>query len=113
MNIFVISPVTILTDNIRYDLLEYEKEMEEAGHNVYLPYRDTKQTMSTLEIFEQNKKIIKNSDEVHIYFLKNSLGSLFDLGMVFALNKKLVLVNKVTRKPNKSFENFMIDYIGG
>lgn len=57
------------------------------------------------------KMQFKNSEEIHIFWDKNSTGSLFDLGMAFASGKTLKIVNleDVLPTDGKNFTN-MIRY---
>ncbi|MFA5891785.1 MAG: hypothetical protein WDA27_12675 [Actinomycetota bacterium] len=82
--------------------------LELAGHSVYYPARDTPQDDPTgLEICKTNRRAIELADEVHIIWDGESMGSIFDLGVAFALRKKIVPV--VGRFPAmsraKSFQN--------
>ena len=52
---------------------------------------------------------IKSADEVHIYWNSSSKGTLFDIGMTFALGKQVKLINAedVELTPHKSFQNVL------
>ena len=45
-------------------------------------------------ICKQNAEAVASSSEVDIYYDQSSTGSVFDLGVAYALNKPLVLLNK-------------------
>jgi len=110
MKIFLICPVTIATDLQKEKMNKYIEGLESLGHNVYYPARDTDQNDSIgYRICLDNAQAIYESDEVHIFWDKNSKGSLFDLGVAFAYDKRLVLVNPEDIEPNdgKSFENMI------
>lgn len=109
--IFMISPVRKLTPEIEKELLLHARKYENMGWKVHLPYRDTKQEQSGLEICEENREAIAKAEEVHIYYIPESTGSKFDLGVVFALRKKLVLINEIKRPEEKSFQQVVYDYI--
>lgn len=110
MRIFLICPVRSATEEQKKEIQKYVQDMEYRGNKVYYPARDTNQNDKIgLMICESNKKAIKSSDEVHVYYDPNSSGTLFDLGMAFAMNKKIVLVNKVEPTDGKkSFNNFIL-----
>jgi nucleoside 2-deoxyribosyltransferase len=108
---FVISPVRNLSKDVIISLLNYEKKLLNQGFDkVYLPFRDTDQNQSGLGICETNRKELAKSREVHIWYQATSSGSKFDLGMVFALQKPLVIANDVKRTEVKSFAQFINDY---
>jgi hypothetical protein len=75
--------------------------------------RDTKQIDETggYNICTANRNAILNSDEVHVFWDSDSTGSLFDLGVAFSVNKKIIIVNpeSIIKTEGKSFTNF-IDY---
>lgn len=108
--IFIISPVRKATNEDKDFLYEYANTLEYDGYEVHLPMRDTIQDQSGIEICEQNRKALAESEEVHLYYKPNSKGSIFDLGMVFALKKKLVLINEVNEVKGKSFSNVILNY---
>ena len=86
--IFVIHPVRNLSPEWRDGLTKYVETLEERGHEVYFPIRDTEQNDRTgLNICCQNRKAIQEADEVHIAWDGKSQGCLFDLGMAFAFEK--------------------------
>ena len=85
---------------------ELEKEYE-----VHWPPRDTDQDDPIgLEICNTNCKAIEEADVVHIVWDGKSTGSLFDLGMVFALGKKLIVVSLPPETDHKSFQNMIRAY---
>jgi len=59
-----------------------------------------------LRICSDNRDAIEAADEIHLWYSASSTGSLFDLGMTFALRKKLVLACPVdTTDGKKGFNN--------
>jgi len=109
MKIFLISPVrNVTTDEQSQEIREYVERKESGGHKVHWPKRDTKQDAKSIDICKQNALAIADSDEVHIWFDPSSKGSHFDLGIAFALSKKLVVVRNVDYGPGKSFPR-MVD----
>jgi hypothetical protein len=59
--------------------------LEDNGAEVHLPHRDTDQEQSGLEICMQNAMAINLSNEVHVFYNKDSQGTHFDMGVAFAL----------------------------
>ena len=66
--------------------VEYAEELEAHGHETYVPGRDTDQT-TVSTILASNRAGMEWSDEVHLIWDLSSLGSVFDLGMAYALRK--------------------------
>lgn len=110
MKIFVISPVRKLTPEKQALLEKAVGQLQYNGHDVHVPFCDTDQDVSSVEICMQNRKEIEDSDVVAIWFDKDSEGSLFDLGMVFAYRKPLIRLNHIIRTPDKSIENLILDW---
>jgi nucleoside 2-deoxyribosyltransferase len=95
--------------------LKYIKPLEEAGFDVHWPPRDTTQNDTAgggYNICMENTRAISDADCVHIIFDSNSVGSAFDLGTAFALNKRLHILNKEDVKPTsgKSFQNVILNW---
>lgn len=111
MKIFIICPVRNATDEQKKRLEAYVDELENAGNWVHYPARDTDQNDSVGNmICNYNRWAIKRADEIHIFYDQSSGGTLFDLGMAFAMNKKIVVINKedVLVTPQKSFANVIL-----
>ena len=109
--VFLICPVRGVTEEENALIEEYVVGLESDGVVVYWPKRDTDQEDSIgLRICEDNRAAIESADEVHIWFNPRSTGSIFDLGMTFALRKKIVLVNPEMVEPTegKSFNNVLL-----
>ncbi len=106
--IFIICPVRNVTEGQLEDIKNYVEELDKH-YIVHFPPRDTNQTDDGvgLGICRENRKAIEEADEIHIYWDVASKGSLFDLGMVFVLRKKLLLINKVNKTAKKSFSNIL------
>jgi len=67
--------------------------MEIQGYDVFFPLRDTKQTATTANaVVHSNLRGIKGVDEVHLIWDGSSFGSIFDLGMAYALEKPVKVV---------------------
>jgi hypothetical protein len=110
MKIYILCPVTIATEETKLVLEEYARKLEILGHIVHLPHRDTNQSQSLLYICKDNYYAIKTADEVHIFFETESKGSHFDLGVAFALGKKIVVMYRGPLGPNKTFSNMIYDW---
>jgi len=111
-DVFLICPVRNATEDQKEKMQQYINEIENQGKTIYYPARDTDQNDTIgFRICTDNKNAIKNSKEIHIFWDKNSTGSLFDLGMAFATDKKLKIVNldDAPLTEGKSFTN-MIRY---
>jgi nucleoside 2-deoxyribosyltransferase len=104
--IFIICPVRNVSPEENTQINNYVNSLENQGYQVYWPYRDTDQSDNIgYSICTDNRKAIDESDEIHVWFNSNSSGTLFDLGMAWALQKKLVLINQVEITESKSFAN--------
>jgi hypothetical protein len=112
-DVFLICPVRNATDDQKAWMKGYIEQLEDAGMKVYYPARDTDQNDNIgFRICEDNRSAIFNSKEIHIFWDKDSQGSLFDLGMAFMMNKPLVIVNKikVVLTDSKSFSNMILEW---
>jgi len=76
---------------------QYELKMEERaevyrdlGCFVYLPAFDHDYD-DPLTIWGTNRELIKAADEVHVFWDQRSTGTIFDIGMAFALEKPVVI----------------------
>jgi nucleoside 2-deoxyribosyltransferase len=110
VKIFVICPVRNLEENMREHIELEVTRWEAEGHQVHLPYRDTNQADSVgLNICKENRTAIEAADEVRIFWDGQSTGSLFDLGMAFALRKPIhPAIGCFPRMTNgKSFQNMV------
>lgn len=103
---FIICPVRNAEPDVKVRLLGIVNDLEKT-HEVYYPARDTDQIDSTggFRICCDNREAIKNSDIVVIVWDGKSQGGLFDMGMAFAFNKKVVVVKDFLPPDNdgKSF----------
>ena len=73
------------------------------GHRVLYPVFDNYSELGELEICIQNREMIEQADEVYVMWDGRSMGTVFDLGMAFALRKKV----KVVYINPKSFRNLI------
>ena len=111
MNIFIICPVRNATDEQKTMLEKHILSLESNGHSVYYPARDTDQSDTKgYQICSDNLLGIVSAEVVHIFYDPKSTGSLFDLGMAFALGKPLRIVNQVEPTYGKSFSNMILEW---
>ena len=90
------------------ETINYVEKLEAEGWEVHWPPRDTNQHDPTgYRICKDNYKAIYRADVVHIVYDPTSQGSLFDLGVAFALRKPLVILNDIELTEGKSFANMM------
>lgn len=88
--------------------IEFAKRaLELEGHWVVIPCFNNKDEElkdgTEYYICNANRFAMENADEVHVYWNGRSTGTIFDLGMAFALRKKVV----VKYLGKKSFANFV------
>lgn len=107
MKIFLICPIR---DKDQEENEHFTKLLEDQGHEVYYPARDTNQFGLELEICNANYNAMVEADIVAIVYDRESKGSHFDLGMAFALGKTVRYFDVGNRQSMKCFENFLIDY---
>ncbi len=110
MKIFVICTVRKATEEYIEKLESYVAELEEQDHNVHLPHRDTNQNARGFDICKQNCKAITEADEIHIFYNPDSQGTHFDMGVAFALNKKLIVVESVSYEEGKSYPRMLDEW---
>jgi len=105
---FLICPVR--SGKYKGEAERWVKMLEEEGVEVHYPPRDTDQTDDGigLHICEQNRAAIEDADSVYIIYDADSRGSHFDLGMAFALRKRILLINVDNPTPHKSFFNLLL-----
>jgi nucleoside 2-deoxyribosyltransferase len=82
--------------------------LEADGYEVHWPHRDTDQDDDIgLRICSDNLAAIRTSDVVHVIWDGKSQGCLFDLGMAFALGKRVIVVELPEPTDSKSFQNMV------
>jgi nucleoside 2-deoxyribosyltransferase len=108
--VFIICSVRNATEEYKTKLEEYVAELESLGYIVHLPHRDTNQNASGIDICSQNMNAIKISDEVHIFYSNESRGTHFDMGVAFALNKPIVVVENEPISEGKSFSRMLMEW---
>jgi len=113
MNIFVICTVRGATDEYKRTLESYVGQLESDGHSVHLPHRDTDQHGRGVDICRENSSAIFKAHEVHVFYSSKSQGTHFDLGVAFALNKPLIVVENEDYGPGKSFPRMLDEWESG
>lgn len=110
MKIAMICPVRGLGVDELHKLKQYVHDLRSRGHEVYWPFEDPdQQDTISLRMCKDNRRAIEDANEVHVWWNPTSLGSHFDLGMAFALNKHIVWINKADRSISNpgSLERFL------
>jgi len=94
--------------NMTEAAIEFENRVHQK---CYIPGRDTNQNQHGDDILRDNLKAMKNSDEnVFCLWDGESYGSLFDMGMAYALGKRIIPIAYVsTDKHWKRFFKQKID----
>ena len=108
--IFIICTVRGASEEYKKKLEDYVAKLESEGNHVHLPHRDTKQDAGGYDICMQNMMAISNADEIHIFYNPDSQGTHFDLGVSFALNKKLLIVENIEFGAGKSFARMITEW---
>jgi len=66
-------------------------KLRAEGHEAYVPGVQTEQDTDVLTISKVNREAMRKADEVKIIWDGTSHGVIFDLGMAFAMEKKIEL----------------------
>lgn len=109
--IFIICTIRSASNEYIDKLENYVTELKNKGYIVYAPHRDTNQMALGYDICLQNMQGIIQADEVHIFYNSKSQGTHFDMGMAFALNKKIVIVENENITNEKSFAKMIIEWV--
>ncbi len=119
--IYLVCPVRQATPEQTAAIREYVAKLEAQGHCVHWPARDTVQEDDTngWQVCEENARAIIEADEVHVWWDPRSQGSVFDLGIAWALRMLafyppawarepiLVLANTFDVPPGKCLEKVL------
>lgn len=70
---------------------ELQGILESKGYEVRIPMFDTIEGATEMDTAVYNRDLVKWCDEVHLVWDGRSLGTMFNLGMCFALEKPLVI----------------------
>lgn len=116
MKIFLICPVRNASNDQIKKMQDYIVGLEKTGYEVFYPARDNPHELTDdigYTICKTNHEALYNSDEVHIFFDKDSKGSLFDIGMTFAHGKNIVIANPndLIHTKGKSFSNMILEWV--
>lgn len=68
------------------------EKLEKEGHVVALPAFDDYKELDALGVCKHNRSLLEQADEIHVIWDQRSFGTIFDLGMAFALRKKLRVI---------------------
>ena len=94
--IFLICPVRNATKEQRKWIENFVKEKNNEGYIIHAPHIHTRQIdlFGGYAICVQNANAVATSSEINIYYDQTSTGSVFDLGVAYALHKPLKILNK-------------------
>ena len=101
MKVYIVCPVRQSRQEEREIMDAYAKALERRDIEVHYPPRDVNQNGDITRICREHRSFMIDCDEVHVFWNVTSGGSHFDLGMAYALNKKIVLI--------KSFLDYVIN----
>jgi len=111
MDIFIICTVRGATDEYKKELEDYVAELEAQGHKVHLPHRDTNQDGRGIDICKENATAIFNAHQVHIFYNELSQGTHFDMGVAFALAKRIKVIKNAEIIPaGKSYPRMLMEW---
>ena len=108
--VFIICTVRGADEEYVKKLEDYVANLEAQGVKVHLPHRDTNQEATGLEICTQNMQAIAKSNEVHIFYNSKSQGTHFDMGVAFAMGKRIVVVETEKYGPGKSYPRMLDEW---
>ena len=108
MKYFAIRPVRGISEEYASAIEQQIEFVRSQGHEVYDPIKDTDQNDAHgLRICKDNRRAIEECDCILFMWDGKSTGSLFDLGMAFALRKSIqpVIGYVPEMTDHKSFQN--------
>lgn len=108
--VFIICTVRGASEEYVQKLEEYVAELESKGVEVHLPHRDTNQKATGYEICTENMNAIAVANEVHIFYNSKSQGTHFDMGVAFAMGKRIVVVESEKYGPGKSYPRMLDEW---
>lgn len=105
MRVYIICAVRNALAARVHVIREYVTELREQGHTVHFPPDDVPQDDPTgAAICAAHLAAMREADEVHVFWDVNSYGSHFDLGMAYAMGKRIVPVEcEQADPPGKSY----------
>jgi len=89
MKAHFICPVRLVTEEQQREIDEYAELLVQKGYIVHNPKYSVDQTMSGYEICKAHLESMRVADVVVVFWNDDSKGSHFDLGIAFALDKKV------------------------
>jgi hypothetical protein len=102
---FLIAPVRGYEPDHFKKIIE---KLEASGIEMYWPARDTDQSdPDGYDICRQNATAIASADIIYVIWDGKSQGCLFDLGIAFALGKRVVSMEMPPPTEGKSFQNMI------
>ncbi len=108
--IFIICSVRDADQEYKNKVMGYALELKLKGHDVYVPFIDTRQDMGGLNICKTNARAIKEADEVHIFYNEQSQGTHFDMGVAFAFKKIVKIVESGVLREGKCFLRMLSEW---
>jgi hypothetical protein len=110
-DIFLICSVRNASEETLARQSDYVKSLEDSGHTVHYPPRDTNQKQRGLEICDENLRAMLNAQEIHVFYSPDSQGCHFDMGMAFVLSKitgkRIVVASNVPYGEGKSYPRML------
>jgi len=88
------------------EIKAHQASLRADGHDAEIAAYDALKEANEFEVCSYNKDRIKWADEVHVFWDSRSIGTLFDIGMAFALDKPMLAI----KLQSKTFRNFVLQY---
>lgn len=98
--------VIIGSTQYKQKIEKHRRKLKRKGDTVRIPAFDDHKELDELGVCKYNRELIKWADEVHIIWDKRSMGTIFDFGMAFALEKPI----RIIYLEPKTFEGVMRKY---
>lgn len=93
---------------------KFVRMIEFCGIDLYVPMRDTRQDEDVIDICRANGAAIREADICFIVWDGRSFGCLFDLGIAYAIGKRvMVLDSPAPVKDSKSWAEFINKFCEG
>ena len=71
---------------------EHKRELEKQGYEVIIPAFDDHENLDDFGVCEYNRLKMLEADEVHCIWDQRSMGTIFDFGMAFAMQKPFKVI---------------------
>jgi len=107
MKYYILCPVRNITPEVKVGIDKYVEDTEKLGIKCHYPPRDVKQddVSGGYTICATHRRAMEKCDAVVVFWDPASSGSHFDLGMAFALHKRIIVGKILTHtESEKSFE---------